>query len=52
MNQKSKTMECELIIAKSCGRFIGIEVNKILGVTDKSNIFQMPQLILASSYIS
>ena len=30
MKQKLKTIDCELIIAKSCGRFIGIEVNKIL----------------------
>ena len=44
MKQKSKNIDCELIIAKSCGRLIGIEVNKILGVTDKSDIFQIPQL--------
>ena len=28
MKQKSKKIDCELIIAKSCGRLIGIEVNK------------------------
>ena len=46
MKQKSKKIDCELIIAKSCGRLIGIEVNKILGVTNKSDIFQIPQLKL------
>ena len=46
MKQKSKNIDCELIIAKSCGRLIGIKVNKILGVTNKSDIFQIPQLKL------
>ena len=44
MNQKSKTMECELIIAKSCGRLIGFEVRNILGITENSDIFKIPQL--------
>ena len=44
MKQKSKTTDCELIIAKSCGRLIGIDVNKILGITEKTDIFQIPQL--------
>ena len=44
MKQKLKTIDCELIIAKSCGRLIRIEVNKILGVTEKTDIFQIPQL--------
>ena len=44
MNQKSSNKDSELIIAKSCGRLIGIEVNKILGVTNTTDIFQIPQL--------
>ena len=44
MNQKSNNKDSELIIAKSCGRLIGIEVNKILGVTNTTDIFQIPQL--------
>ena len=40
----NKKMQSEYLLAKSCGRLIGLDVKKVTGITDKGNIFKIPHL--------
>ena len=40
----NKKIQSEYLLAKSCGRLIGLDVKKVTGITDKSNIFKIPHL--------
>ena len=39
-----KKIQSEYLLAKSCGRLIGLDVKKVTGITDKGNIFKIPHL--------
>ena len=41
---KKKLIENKYVIARTCGRLIGLEVDCVIGITDKGNIFKIPQL--------
>ena len=40
----NKKIQSEYLLAKSCGRLIGLDVKKVTGITDKGNIFKIPHL--------
>ena len=40
----NKKIQSEYLLAKSCGRLIGLDVKKVIGITDKGNIFKIPHL--------
>ena len=40
----NKKIQSEYLLAKSCGRLIGLDVKKVIGITDKDNIFKIPHL--------
>ena len=40
----NKKIHNEYLVAKTCGRLIGLDVKKVIGITDNDNIFKIPHL--------